>query len=113
MDPQAPSNLPTNQDLSFQVMPQEGGNTSFMPPVAVPPAAQITPNTPPPPPSTHSPLSYDPGPSFFRSWKFYTILAVAAALILGVAGWFLFGSENPRDETTEPVTKLPKVWLKQ
>lgn len=95
----------SNSEVTYQVMPQAGNSGPAITSGPLPPVA--------PPPGAGGPLPLDSGESFFRTSKFYIIVAVVAALILGAAGWYLFGTN--KSDTTPPsdVSKLPSVWLKQ
>lgn len=106
MIPQPPTPTPNNAEVTYQVMPQEGGKAPAVTSGPLPPVA-------PPPPLGGHPLPVDSGEPFFKSTKFYVIVAVLAAVILAAAGWFLFGSNGSGNAPTEEVSKLPSVWLKQ
>ncbi len=108
MQPQIPPTPipPSNSEVIYQVMPEAGGHSS-------PTSSGPLPSAAPLPGATHA-MPVDSGLPFYKSTKFYVIVAVLAALILGGAGWYLFGTNS--DEQNTPVeedTKLPSVWLKQ
>ncbi len=105
MIPQPPT--PTaNSEVTYQVMPQEGGKAPAVTSGPLPPVA-------PPPPLGGHPLPVDSGEPFFKSTKFYVTVAILAAVILAAGGWYLFGSNNSDNAPAAEVSKLPSVWLKQ
>lgn len=96
-NPQDPS------DLSFNVMPQNGGPRNFSAPS---PGPSMDSNTPP------SSTGYS-APSSGSSHKWmYIIIGVVVLLILGGVAYYMLGTKKT-DNATQTTSKLPKVWLNQ
>ena len=102
------NNQPTEPtDLSYQVMPHDGGYFES--------AAGSGPVPPKPIGGPTGNLPVGPETSFFRGKLVYIIGGVVILLALGFLAYFMLGSKKtstpPATQTSN--TKLPKVWLQQ
>src|SRR5258708_1774082 len=104
MDQPNPNTPPHDpNDLSFNVMPQEGKTFSGY---SSAPAASK--NSPPPPPNGGLPS----GNPSSRKW-IYIIVGLIVLLALGAVAYYMVGGKKTDTQSAQKVSKLPKVCLQQ
>ncbi len=123
--PLTPSSLPTSDkpELTFQVMPQAGREIheqrSEIPFVKGPTPVSGAIQKPggPPPRMPEGELFSDTDGSFWQGKLPFIIIGIVVLLGLGLLAYFFIGSKksntNQPQQTQQPTTKLPKVWLSQ
>ncbi len=111
MDQPNPNLHQDPNDLSFNVMPQDGKSSYSSGPA---PSPNRTPGTPPPAPSASSAGTSVEYPASTTHHKMlYIIIGIVVLLLLGGAAYYFLGMNKTTDSQQQTTTKLPKVWLTQ